>query len=264
MLRVEDLSISFVGQPAGAEAVRHVQFDLSAGEILGIVGESGSGKTLTALAIAGLLRRRDITASGKILFEGTDLLSLDRQALRTYQGKEIGIVFQEPMTSLNPAIKIGRQVEESLRIHTSDNRTTRREKALQAMASAELPDPEALYHKYPHQLSGGMRQRVMIAAAIVLEPKLLIADEPTTALDVTIQAQILRLLTRLNREMDMGILFISHDLTVVSRLCNRVIVMQGGEVVEKGDIHSIFHHPQTAYTKALIAAMPGEGAAHDG
>ena len=179
-----------------------------------------------------------------------------RAELRKIQGNEIGIIFQEPMTSLNPLKKIGWQVEESLRLHTDLNKKERKKRALQALADAELPNPEEVYHLYPHNLSGGMRQRVMIAAAIVCNPRLLIADEPTTALDVTIQAQIVKLLQRISKEHGMSVLFISHDLSLIRQLCSRVLVMQHGKVVEMGEVETIFSNPQEPYTKKLIAAIP--------
>ena len=179
-----------------------------------------------------------------------------REELRGYQGEELSIIFQEPMTSLNPTMKIGKQVEESLRIHTDLSKEERKARALEAMELAELDDPESLYDKYPHQLSGGMRQRVMIASAIVLRPQLLIADEPTTALDVTIQAEILNTLKEINRKEGTSILFISHDLGVVRHLCQRVVVMQKGRIVEEGPVDRVFFHPQQEYTKRLIASRP--------
>ncbi len=181
---------------------------------------------------------------------------MSRDELRQYQGKELSIIFQEPMTSLDPAMKIGRQVEDALRVHTKLARAVRRERALEAMALAGLPEPEKLYGCYPHQLSGGMRQRVMIAAALVLRPRLLIADEPTTALDVTIQAQILDTLKEINRREGTAILFISHDLGVVRTLCQRVVVMRHGLIVEEGPVDQVFYHPREEYTQQLIAARP--------
>ena len=191
-----------------------------------------------------------------MLFDGIDLLTMDRETLRTYQGDELSIVFQEPMTSLNPTMKIGKQVEESLRIHTDMTKEARRARALEAMELAELDDPASLYDKYPHELSGGMRQRVMIASALVQRPQLLIADEPTTALDVTIQAEILKTLKEINRKEGTSILFISHDLGVVRHLCQRVVVMQKGRIVEEGPVDRVFYHPQEEYTKRLIASRP--------
>ena len=233
-----------------------VSFHMDDGEILGLVGESGSGKSVTAMAISGLLPRRKTETSGSILLDGQEMLNADREAVRRIQGKDLSVVFQEPMTSLDPVMRIGPQVEESLRIHTRMSAQERRAAALSAMEEAELHDPESVYGKYPHELSGGMLQRVMIAAAIVSEPKLLLADEPTTALDVTIQAQILELLKKINREKGMTILFISHNLNVVRKLCSRVAVMHKGKMVEEGPADAVFYHPQDAYTQRLIAAIP--------
>lgn len=256
MLNVERLRVTFRDRAEPFTAVENFNLQMKRGEIVGIVGESGSGKSMTALAIMGLLRRSTVTVSGSVNFEGVDLLHLDRAKLRNYQGRQLSMIFQEPMTSLNPTMRIGRQVEEALRIHTGMPSWERKLKALECMAWAELPEPELLYHKYPHQLSGGMRQRVMIAAALVLEPELLIADEPTTALDVTIQAQIIELLKKINREQRTALLFISHDLGVVRKLCSRVLVMNQGRIVEDGPTRRVFLQPQAEYTKTLIASRP--------
>lgn len=254
LLQVKDLRIGF--EQAGKFAVDGISFQLGEGEILGLVGESGSGKTVTAMSICGLLDFRRLHAEGEILLCGQDILHADHHALRRLQGNTVCTVFQDPMSSLDPLMQIGKQVEESLRIHTDWNSKQRKARALQAMEQAGLHDVEQIYRKYPHELSGGMRQRVMIAAAIVTNPKLLIADEPTTALDVTTQQQILRLLKQLNQENHMAILFISHNLQVVRRLCANVAVMQHGKIVEQGNVEAIFHAPQHAYTRALIDAIP--------
>ena len=257
MLDVIDLNIEFHDHLVPETVVHHFNLYMDEGEIVGLVGESGSGKSMTALAVAGLLSRHDMKKTGKILFEGTDLLHCERSRLRALQGNEIAIDVQEPRTSLNPVYRVGHQVEEALRIHCPQmTRQERKARAIAALADAELPDPEEVYAAYPHQLSGGMRQRVMIAAAMVCEPKLLIADEPTTALDVTIQAQIVKLLKRINREKRTSILFISHDLSLVRRLCGRVVVMHNGYQVESGPMEAVFDHPKEAYTKKLIAAIP--------
>ncbi|MBR4991382.1 MAG: ABC transporter ATP-binding protein [Clostridia bacterium] len=256
MLNIDKLSVVFHDRETAFEAVDDVSLQVDKGEIVGIVGESGSGKSMTAHALMGLIKRSDVQVSGKAEFDGVDLLKLSREELRGYQGEELSIIFQEPMTSLNPTMKIGKQVEESLRIHTDLSREERKARALEAMELAELDDPERLYDKYPHQLSGGMRQRVMIASAIVLRPQLLIADEPTTALDVTIQAEILNTLKEINRKEGTSILFISHDLGVVRHLCQRVVVMQKGRIVEEGPVDRVFYHPQEEYTKRLIASRP--------
>ena len=228
MLEIRDLHVKF--HNSNREAVGGVSYTIEDGEIQGLVGESGSGKTVTAMSIAGLLPRKQCSYSGQILLDGMDLLHADRNELRKIHGRHIGVVFQEPMSSMNPLVKVGHQVE--------------------------LNNPEEVYEKYPHELSGGMLQRAMIAAAIIIRPKLLLLDEPTTALDVTIQAQILELLKRLNKEYDASMLFISHNLNVVRKLCNEVAVMQRGLLVEEGKTEQVFYHPQHEYTKRLIAAIP--------
>lgn len=256
MLDVIDLNIEFHDHITPETVVYDFDLHLDEGEIVGIVGESGSGKSMSALAIAGLLSRKQMKKRGQILFDGTDLLTCSRETLRKYQGNDISMVFQEPMTSLNPVKRIGWQVGESLRLHTGLNEDEIRLKVLKILGDVELPDPEGIYDKYPHELSGGMRQRVMIAAALICDPKILIADEPTTALDVTVQAQIIRLLKKINREMGTAILFISHDLSVVKKLCSRVLVMYRGRIVESGDVNSVFEQPKEEYTKQLIRAIP--------
>ena len=255
MLDIRNLTITFT-DGFGGEAVQDVNLQMRQGERLGLVGESGSGKTMLALAVAGLHPRGRTNVTGEILFGGADIIKCSPKELRRLQGKEIGMVFQEPMTSLNPLMKVGPQIEETLKLHTDKPAQRRRELALEVMDSVELPQPEQMYNKYPHQLSGGQRQRAMIASAIIADPKLLIADEPTTALDVTVQEQIIALLHRVNENRGVGILFISHDLSVVRRLCSRVIVMHSGLVVEDGPTEEIFKNPQDEYTKRLIAAIP--------
>ncbi|MBE5876705.1 MAG: ABC transporter ATP-binding protein [Lachnospiraceae bacterium] len=257
LLEIKNLNIEFHDHALPESVVEDVCLQVSTGEIVGIVGESGSGKSMTAMAIAGLLRRHDMKKSGEIIFEGEELLHASRSLLRKYQGNDISIVFQEPMTSLNPVKRIGWQVEESLRIHHPQmSKEERYQRAIESLRSVELSEPEKVYHQYPHELSGGMRQRVMIASAMICEPKLLIADEPTTALDVTIQLQIVKLLKRLNQEKKTSILFISHDLSLVKRLCDRIVVMQKGRIVETGNPKEIFEQPREEYTKQLIAAIP--------
>ncbi len=256
MLDVIDLNIEFHDHITPETVVYDFDLHLDEGEIVGIVGESGSGKSMSALAIAGLLSRKHMKKRGQILFDGVDLLTCSRETLRKYQGNDISMVFQEPMTSLNPVKKIGWQVGESLRIHTALTDDEIRTRVLKMLEKVELPDPEDVYDKYPHELSGGMRQRVMIAAALICEPKILIADEPTTALDVTVQAQIIKLLKRINEKTGTAILFISHDLSVVRMLCSRVLVMYHGRVVESGDVNEVFDHPKEEYTKRLISAIP--------
>lgn len=256
LLDIQDLHVHFRNAPPGKDAVKGISLNMAQGEILGLVGESGSGKTVTAMALAGLLSNAKTELTGQIFFEGMDLLKASRETVRALRGKDIAVVFQEPMTSMDPVMPIGPQVEEALMVHTKLDPAQRKEKALQAMADAELPEPAVLYGKYPHELSGGMLQRAMVAAAIISEPKLLIADEPTTALDVTIQEGILNLLKKINREKGTGILFISHNLHVVRKLCTRVAVMCKGELLEEGPVDQVFFHPQADYTKGLIAAIP--------
>ena len=273
MLKVENLSIHFEDRSEKEEVVKNVSFAVEAGDILGIVGESGSGKTMTALTIAGLLKKHAVLDGGRIWLDDTDLLTLSEKEMRRIQGNEIGMIFQEPMTALNPTMRIGKQVEEALLLHDRPwgregrkesgaaagkkmTKAERRQVALRALEEVELENPGELYRKYPYELSGGMRQRVMIAAAMVCRPKLLIADEPTTALDVGTQESILNLLKKLNRKYGMSILFISHNLRVVNTLCSRVLVMKDGQTVEEGECREIFENPQSEYTRELIAAIP--------
>ena len=239
MLEIRDLHVKFNNRDR--EAVGGISLTIGDGEIVGLVGESGSGKTVTAMSIAGLLPRKQCSYSGEILLDGRDLLHAKRA---------------EPMSSMDPLMKIGEQVAEVLLIHTNLDRDARKQKALEAMRAVELPDPEKRWDKYPHELSGGMLQRSMIAAAIASEPSLLLLDEPTTALDVTIQAQILELLKKLNRERGISMLFISHNLGVVRKLCSRVAVMQRGLLVEVGETEAVYHNPQHPYTRQLIEAIP--------
>ena len=254
MLEIRDLHVKFNNRDR--EAVGGISLTINDGEIVGLVGESGSGKTVTAMSIAGLLPRKQCTYSGDILLNGKDLLHAKRAELRKLHGKEIGVVFQEPMSAMDPLMKVGEQVSEVIRIHTDLPKDDQKTLALYVLSEVELPDPEKVYNSYPHELSGGMLQRAMIAAAIVIEPSLLLLDEPTTALDVTIQAQILELLKKLNREKGISMLFISHNLNVVRKLCTRVAVMQRGLLVETGDTDEVFYHPQHPYTRRLIEAIP--------
>ena len=257
MLDVKDLNIEFHDHLVPETVVHQVSLHMDAGEIVGLVGESGSGKSMTALAIAGLLSRHDMKKTGEILFEGTDLLHCERSFLRGLQGNDISVVFQEPMTSLNPVYRIGWQVEEPLRIHHPElSAQERKQRALTLLKQVELEDPERIYQSYPHQISGGQRQRVMIAAAMICEPKLLIADEPTTALDVTIQAQILDLLKSLQKKLNMSIIIITHDLGVISEMADEVVVMYAGEIVEKAKTRELFDDPKHPYTVGLMNSVP--------
>jgi len=256
ILNVEDLRVHFNDAAPQRFAVDGLNLQVDAGEILGLVGESGSGKTVTAMSISGLLPRHKAQVSGSIRLDGREIFRCTDGEMLEILGDELGLVFQEPMTSMDPVMRIGPQVEECLKNHSSLSKTQRKQRVLEAMAQVDLEEPERIYRKYPHELSGGMLQRVMIAAAIVSRPKLLLADEPTTALDVSVQAEILALLKRLNREQGMAILLISHDLHVVRKLCTRVAVMQRGRLVENRPVEDIFRTPQHPYTKQLIAAIP--------
>ena len=256
MLQVDRLSIHFADREEVQEVVRGISFSVQDGEIVGIVGESGSGKTMTALTIAGLFKEHAVLDAGTIRLDGTDLLKLTEREMRQVQGNRIGMIFQEPMTALNPTMKIGRQVEEVLRLHTDLDSRARKAAVIRALEEVELDEAEKLLFKYPHELSGGMRQRVMIAAAMICRPSLLIADEPTTALDAATQESILKLLKKLNDKYGMSILFISHNLRVVKELCTRVFMMKDGEILEEGETEVVFQNPKTEYTKALIAAIP--------
>lgn len=254
MLDIKNLTVTFNDGRPGM-AVRGINLHMESGDTLGLVGESGSGKTVTALTIAGLLQRDSATVGGEVIFEGRDLLKCTVDEMRLLQGKEIGVIFQEPMTSLDPLMKIGRQIEETVRLHFKLKPEERKNMVLEVMKLVGLPEPDLTYKKYPHQLSGGQRQRAMIAAAFINHPKLLILDEPTTALDVTVQAQIIDLLKRLNEKCGVSLLFISHDLRVVKRVCKKVAVMYNGEIVEYGDTEQIFSDPQHEYTKGLVSAV---------
>ena len=259
LLSVKNLNIGFEDKKTQQKVVTDFNLTIGFGECVGLVGESGSGKSLSALAIAGLLKKRkNVIADGEIVFAGhDDFLSLEESELCKLRGTDIGMIFQEPMTSLDPVRTIGWQVEESLPIHTDLSKEERRARAMEALRDVGLADTERIYAAYPHELSGGQRQRVMIAAAMIHKPKLLIADEPTTALDVTIQAQILELLQRINEKEHTAILFISHDLHLVHRLCGQVVVMKDGKIVEAGSADDVFYAPKEAYTKKLVSAIPG-------
>ena len=257
VLDVQSLTVRL---PAGADrrnAVEDVSFAVNPGEIVCVVGESGSGKSVTAHAVMGLLPPRQLTvAAGRVLLEGDDLLTKSAAEMRRIRGARIGMIFQEPMTALNPVMRVGDQIAEVLDIHTELSERERRQRALDVMASVHLPDPERMIDVYPHQLSGGQRQRIMIAAALVLDPVLLIADEPTTALDVTTQAQILKLIKELRERRNTGVLFITHDFGVVAEVAHRVVVMQHGRVVEQGTTQDVLRRPRDEYTRMLIRAVP--------
>ena len=257
LLEIDNLSVQFHTPEGVARAVDRVSFDLTRGETLGLVGESGCGKTVTSLSILGLVPSPpgQVISDG-ILFEGRNLLDLNPEALRQVRGQEISMIFQEPMTSLNPVLPIGRQVAEPLLTHKGLPKSEAYEEAAAWLERAKIPAARERLNNYPHQLSGGMRQRVMIAMAMVCRPKLLIADEPTTALDVTIQAQILSLMVELKEELGMALLLITHDLGVVAQMASRVVVMYAGEVVEEAGVMDIFDRPFHPYTQGLLKSMP--------
>lgn len=252
MLELRDLGV----QIDGHEIIHIDRLDLAPGARLGLVGESGSGKTMTAKAIAGLLPD-EARVSGSVRFDGQNLLSLGDKELSRIRGKRIGFVFQDPARSLNPMMRIGRQISEAIRIHTEMRGRAVEDKVLDLLRQVQLPEPETLIKRYPHQLSGGQQQRVMIAAAIAADPDVLIADEPTTALDVTVQDEILRLLISLSEQRNMSLLFVSHDLGVIRFVCEHVAVVYGGHIVETGRVEDVIDRPRHRYTTALLAANPG-------
>lgn len=255
MLKVKDLNIKFFQDKTEISVVKKISFQLKKNQILGIVGESGSGKSLTSLSIMGLLPKNAVL-EGEILFDGKNILELDQKELLKIRGNKIGMIFQEPMSSLNPTMTCGNQVAEVLQQHANLKKSEIKQEVLSLFEKVKLPRPEAIFTSYPHQISGGQKQRVMIAMAIACKPDLLIADEPTTALDVTVQKEIISLLKVLQEENEMSILFISHDLSLVSEIADQVLVLQKGEVVECGTAKSIFLSPQEEYTKALIGSKP--------
>tara|TARA_R110002072_G_scaffold235697_10_gene393444 strand:- start:17681 stop:19372 length:1692 start_codon:yes stop_codon:yes gene_type:complete len=257
LLSIQDLSISFFSGKVENEVVKSVSFSLDKNEILGIVGESGSGKSVTTLSLVGLLPKNiSKIKNGEIIFEEQSLQNLSEKDLRKLRGNSISMIFQEPMSALNPSMRCGLQVSEILVQHKSLSRKAAKKETLLLFEKVKLPDPKEIYSKYPHQISGGQMQRVMIAMAIACKPKILIADEPTTALDVTVQKEIILLLKELQKETGMSIIFISHDLTLVSEIANRILVMYQGEIVEQGTVQEIFITPKHSYTKALIHARP--------
>jgi len=256
VMKVEDLVVEVSLGGRSIPAVAGVSFEISAGETLGLVGESGSGKSLTALALMRLLPEPAVRiASGRIYWKGRDLVKLDDRAMSRLRGRELAMVFQEPSTALNPVFTVGTQVGEPLRIHQGVDRRVAFEKAVELLELVGIPEARQRAHAYPHQLSGGMKQRAMIAMALACRPALLVADEPTTALDVTVQAQILTLLRRLQRELGMALLLISHDLGVVAETCEKVAVMYGGRIVETGPALEVLEHPRHPYTVGLLTSM---------
>jgi oligopeptide/dipeptide ABC transporter ATP-binding protein len=259
LLRVQDLVTEFRTSDGVIRAVDKVSFSIRSGQTLGLVGESGCGKSVTALSIMRLIARPGRVAEGSIFFDGKDLLELEEEEMRHVRGADIAMIFQEPMTSLNPVYTVGNQIAEAVQLHMKLSKKDAWDRAIEMLKKVRVPAAERRVHEYPHNLSGGMRQRVMIAMALSCNPKLLIADEPTTALDVTIQAQILDLMADLQREFQMSILMITHDLGVVAQVCEEVVVMYAGQVVEQGPVRAIFNTPQMPYTEGLLRSIPRLG-----
>jgi oligopeptide/dipeptide ABC transporter ATP-binding protein len=262
LLEIRELEVGFpIAGDASLAVVRGVSFTVERGEIVGLVGESGSGKSLTALATLGLVPAPGRITGGEILLGGRDLVGLPERDLRAVRGARIGLAFQEPSAALNPVLRVGAQIVEAIRAHRSVSRTAARAQAAELLARLAIPDPERRLGEYPHQLSGGQRQRVVLALALAAGPELLIADEPTTALDVTLQAEVLDLIASLRDQLGLGVLLITHDLAVVSQLCDRVAVMYAGEIVESGPVRALFERPLHPYTRGLLAALPRLGEA---
>ncbi len=258
LLQVEDLTVEFVTEHGWLPVVDGVSFEIGRQETIGLIGESGCGKSVTAMAILGLIGGPSgRVARGRVLLDGQDLLVLEEPELREVRGRRIAMIFQEPMTSIDPAFTIGKQIIEVLRRHLPLSRAQAKQRAIDLLDRVGIPDPHRRFDDYPHQLSGGMRQRVLIAMALSCEPDLLIADEPTTALDVTVQAQVLELLAGLQEELGMAVLLVTHDLAVVAETCDRTIVMYAGEVVESADVTALFPDPRHPYTAAMLANLPG-------
>ena len=256
LLDVRDLKIAFYDTTPPTEVVKGISFSLEEGETLGIVGESGSGKTQTALSILHLLKENSAVSGGEILYEDSSVAHASSQDLQRIRGKEISMIFQDPMTSLNPTMTIGKQIMESLIIHRGMNKAEARKEAIRMLEMVKIPSPESRIDNYPHELSGGMRQRVMIAIALACNPKILIADEPTTALDVTIQAQIIDLMVELKHKIDAAIMLITHDMGVVAEMADNIMVMYAGQIVEYGTASQIFENPLHPYTRGLLASIP--------
>ena len=257
LLQVQDLDIAFRTRQGMLSITRHVGFDIGAGERVALVGESGCGKTVTGLSLMRLLPAESAHISGRVLLRGENLLTLPEARMRAVRGRDIAMIFQEPMSALDPVFTVGEQISEGYRSHFPDRAHEARERAIEMLTKVGIPAPERRYHEYPHQLSGGMRQRVMIAMALICEPALLIADEPTTALDVTVQAQITTLLTELSERTGTALLFITHDLGVVAQTCTRMVTMYAGEVVEDAPVDEALVHPLHPYTSGLLSSLPG-------
>lgn len=257
LLQVNDLTTEFTGDFGKKISVDHVSFDVAEGETVCIVGESGCGKSVTSLSIMGLLGRGGAVVDGSVLFANKNLLDMDEKQLDTIRGNQMTMIFQDPLTSLNPVFTIGSQITESIRIHMHLSKKEAGERAVTILEKVGMPDVRAAMKKYPHMLSGGMRQRVMIAMALCCNPKLLIADEPTTALDVTIQAQIMELIRDLQKEIGMSVILITHDIGLVAQMADRVFVMYAGQIIEMASVKDLFYHPAHPYTKALLDTVPG-------
>lgn len=256
LLDVKELSVHFGDKNTPFKAVDRISYQVAQGEVLGIVGESGSGKSVSSLAIMGLIDHPGRVSAESLQFENTDLLTLESKAKRQLIGADVAMIFQDPMTSLNPAYTVGFQIMEALKTHEGGTKKAKKERTLELLRLVGIPDPESRIDVYPHQLSGGMSQRVMIAMAIACRPKLLIADEPTTALDVTIQAQIMELLLELQKKECMSLILITHDLALVAEAADRIIVMYAGQIVEEGTAKDIFREPKHPYTQALLRSLP--------
>lgn len=256
LLEIKNLKTSFFTSKGEVQAVRGVSFDLKKGEALGIVGESGSGKSVTSMSIMKLLPENGKIKEGEILFNDKDIVKMNMKEVRGIRGKEIAMIFQDPMSSLNPLIPIGKQVGEMIAIHNNLPKDEIKRRAIEMLGKVKIPEPEKRYGFYPHQFSGGMRQRVMIAMALANDPEILIADEPTTALDVTIQDQVLKEMAESIRDRDMSMIFITHDLAVVAQICTRVIVMYGGLIMESSHIEELFNNPSHPYTMGLFKSLP--------
>ena len=256
LLEVRDLRVAFHTPAGQVQAVNGVSFDLEAGKVLGIVGESGSGKSVTAYSILQILESTGKILCGSVKYKDRELIGAGEKVLKNIRGNKISIIFQDPMTSLNPTHTIGQQLMEAILLHTDRNKKQARKRAVEMLQLVNVNDPEKRMGQYPHALSGGMRQRVMIAMALACEPDILIADEPTTALDVTIQAQILQLMQQLQQQLGMSIIMITHDLGVVAQMCDEVIVMYAGAICEQGTVEEIFYNPSHEYTKGLLRSVP--------
>ena len=263
LLQVKNLCTSFNVDAGEVRAVNGISFNLDKGKVLGIVGESGSGKSVTAYSIMRILVEPGKIVGGEILFNGEDIVKYSKKQMREFRGKRVSIIFQDPMTSLNPTFTIGNQLREAILLHTDRNRAEANARALEMLQLVGVNEPEKRLKQYPHELSGGMRQRVMIAMALACEPDILIADEPTTALDVTIQAQILELMKELQKKMGMAIIMITHDLGVIADMCDEIIVMYAGRVCERGTVDEIFYNPRHEYTKGLLRSIPTLNGGHD-